>query len=519
MVFYRKYRSKTIEELDSAYVRDTLYSVLSKDIPHAFLFTGQKGLGKTSTARIIAKVVNCNKRSKPQLKTKNYEKSDKKIDFVDGVEPCNECEQCVSIMNGTNMDVVEIDAASNRGIDEMRAIREKIWLAPLSAAKKVYIIDEVHMLTTEAFNALLKTLEEPPEFAMFILCTTEPQKIPGTILSRCFHVQLSLATNDEIVRSLTRVIKGEKLEADKEALYAIARMSDGGFREGVKILEEMSMLAADRRITAQLVEERYQVSSIKYQVSSMFEALIKRDTKSGLQIIEEVSTKGTDIKFFLQQLIGFLHESLLEEAGIKNNLEFTINKLKFSIEEIKILFELFSKAYADMRTAVLPQLPLELAIIEYISAKQNIDGKPDISEKREATDVTVATLKKQVGEKLKLKALTVNKDIIDDKKPQETPIKLELLKAYTNGEATKEWMETLWKAVIAEMREHNHTIAGVLRSCTINKYDKKLLVIGTAYKFHKERLDDVKAQLALKSVCKRLTGNDVEIGIELSSKS
>src|SRR5215469_4743338 len=198
MVFYRKYRPQHISDLDSASVRQTLYAVLQKNIPHAFLFTGPKGLGKTSTARIVAKVVNCEKRKKGET------------------EPCNICSQCVSIASGTNVDVLEIDAASNRGIDEIRELKEKIRLAPVLAIQKVYIIDEVHMLTTEAFNALLKTLEEPPEHAMFILCTTEAHKVPETIVSRCFQIMFKPATDQEIARSLERVAKGENLKIEKD---------------------------------------------------------------------------------------------------------------------------------------------------------------------------------------------------------------------------------------------------------------------------------------------------------------
>src|ERR1700722_6921705 len=205
MVFYRKYRPQKIDYLDSAAVRDTLHAVLQNDVSHAFLFTGPKGLGKTSTARIVAKVVNCERRKKGE------------------VEPCNECDQCVSITNGTNVDVLEIDAASNRGIDEIRELKEKIRLAPVAAKRKVYIIDEVHMLTTEAFNALLKTLEEPPEHAMFILCTTEAHKVPETIISRCFQVQFKPAKDKEIARSLTRIIEGEEINIEKDVLRVISQ--------------------------------------------------------------------------------------------------------------------------------------------------------------------------------------------------------------------------------------------------------------------------------------------------------
>ena len=200
MVFYLKYRPQKIEDLDSLEVKERLSKVLSsKSLPHAFLFTGPKGLGKTSTARIVAKSINCEKKGT-------------------GSEPCNKCESCKSITDGTNLDVIEIDGASNRGIDEIRDLREKIRLTPASSPKKIYIIDEVHMLTTEAFNALLKTLEEPPAHVVFILCTTEPQKVPPTIISRCFHVIFKRASETELMSSFNRIVKGEGLNIDKEAL-------------------------------------------------------------------------------------------------------------------------------------------------------------------------------------------------------------------------------------------------------------------------------------------------------------
>src|SRR3989344_9219205 len=231
MVFYRKYRPQTIEELDSREVREKLTSILLRPSSfHALLFTGPKGLGKTSAARIVAKAINCEK-------INDYSKGQK---LKGALEPCNKCHQCTSITNGTNIDILEIDGASNRGIDEIRDLREKIKLSPAQALKKIYIIDEVHTLTTEAFNALLKTLEEPPPHVIFILCTTEPQKVPETIVSRCFHISFKLATQQELLSSFTRIAKKEKLDFEKEALSYIAEMSDGSFRDGVKILDELA---------------------------------------------------------------------------------------------------------------------------------------------------------------------------------------------------------------------------------------------------------------------------------------
>ena len=220
MTLYLKYRSQILDELDLQNVRESLKKIVAaKKIPHAFLFSGPKGTGKTSAARILAKVVNC---EKPQS----------------WGEPCNNCYQCLSINKGDNLDCIEIDAASHRGIDDIRILRDGVKLVPAKAKIKIYIIDEAHMLTTEASNALLKTLEEPPKHVMFILATTNPEKLIDTIRSRCTQINFRKATSSEIIRSLKRVIKGEKLKTDENSLSIIASVSDGSFRDAIKILEQ-----------------------------------------------------------------------------------------------------------------------------------------------------------------------------------------------------------------------------------------------------------------------------------------
>jgi DNA polymerase III subunit gamma/tau len=474
------------------------------------------------------------------------------------------------------MDVVEIDAASNRGIDEIRDLREKIWLAPLRASRKVYIIDEVHMLTTEAFNALLKTLEEPPGHAMFILCTTEFQKVPATILSRCFVIQFHPATDEELARSFRRIVKGEGIDITDEALAYIAGLSDGGFRDGVKVLEEMSLVANGRQITKELVEEKYQVSSIKLQVSSMLEGLVQRDAKKCLEIVEDLVGRGTDVRYFMQELMEALHEELLRQTGVKN-LEFPAirrtgripgnpadrqnsrqsgGQAEFGIREIKLLYELFSKAYSEMRFSVLAQLPLELAVLEYVEIMINdkwqmANGEEDSTAKGEEQrpksrgsgeqggsnvslqndkggddgSVTLSKLRRQVNNNLKMQAVNGVKDnenVVVSKTKTVVKSDVELLQVPASGVVSAEWLEVLWKNIILEMKQYNHTIAGVLRSCSIRSYDNlpagrqgKLLVISAGFPFHKERLDDMKARQELKRVCKLLTGNDVEIEVEL----
>ena len=496
MVFYRKYRPQRVDDLDSTSVRETLQAVLQKNIPHAFLFTGPKGLGKTSTARIVAKVVNCEKRKKGEI------------------EPCNTCDQCVSITNGTNVDILEIDAASNRGIDEIRELKEKIRLAPVGAKRKVYIIDEVHMLTTEAFNALLKTLEEPPPHAMFILCTTEAHKVPETIVSRCFQIMFKPATEEELVRSFKRIVDGEKIKIDLEALKYIAQLSDRGFRDGVKVLDEINLTSQGREITKDVIESTYKTTKTEMYVFGLFNALEKRETKEGLHVVQTLLDDGVDFKYFLNHVIEEFHFYLLEKVGV---LRGTKPKHSFTLEEIKQLTELFSNAYTEMKTAVLPQLPLELAVIEWCeSKKETIRVSNEIVTTQE--EVSVSSLRKQAGTIKKLKALYGEKKAEPvDTKVEVTTTSVELMHTNGNGPVTKEWMDLFWKNLIGEMKKYNHTVAGVLRGCTIKSYADQKLVIQTAYKFHKERLDDMKNRDALLRISKLLTGKDVVITVELKT--
>lgn len=513
MVFYRKYRPQTIDDLDSASVRDTLHAVLQKDIPHAFLFTGPKGLGKTSTARIVAKVVNCEARKKGV------------------VEPCNECDQCRSITNGTNVDVLEIDAASNRGIDEIRELKEKIRLAPVAAKRKVYIIDEVHMLTTEAFNALLKTLEEPPDHAMFILCTTEAHKVPETIVSRCFQIMFRPATEEELVRSFKRIVKGEKIAIDDEALQLIASMADGGFRDGVKILEEISLFSNGVSITKEFIEKHNNTTGVSLDVNEFLNALSKGHKKNAvdaLRIIDTVTKQGLSSKYFIEQILLRLHQALQNKMGLA---KYPVNLADFEVEDISKLTTLFSKAYQDTKYAVLPQLPLELAVIEWCEEKSSpekhtdpapvADSGPSVAAKKsyvaEDTEVSVSSLRKQVGNMKKIKALYGDKAAkpVATEETEVTTTTVELMHTNGDGTITNEWLDHFWRNLITEMKLHNHTVAGVLRGCTIKSFADQKLVIQTAYKFHKERLDDMKNREALLKISKLLTGKDVTIEVEL----
>ncbi|MEK7559323.1 MAG: DNA polymerase III subunit gamma/tau [Patescibacteria group bacterium] len=472
MVFYRKYRPQNIEELDSKSVREKLVSVLSKDDTHAMLFTGPKGLGKTSTARIVAKILNCEKLTEKDRKAGK-------------LTPCNKCDQCISITNGSNIDVLEIDGASNRGIDEIRDLREKIKLSAARANKKVYIIDEVHMLTTEAFNALLKTLEEPPSHVVFILCTTEPHKVPATIASRCFQITFKKATDEELLRAFARISKAEKIDADKDAFTEIAKFADGSFRDGVKVLEELSAVARGKKITKEFVQKTYQIGDIDKNIDEMVESLVNKDVKGGINLVGNLVEQGIDMKYFMETLIGGLHKILLEKVGVsKPSSKFTE---RIELQDLKKLIELLSEATGKIKFSVLPQLPLEIVIIEW-AVKDSSDAEV-VHKNFHTHNAGELGLKnpKAVG------ANVISENFVDS--PH----------------------QNMLQELIDKVKIENQPVAGFLRGCAVSDFKNGALILEAKFQFHKDKLEDPKAKEIIEDALKEITGKSTKVSFVLKS--
>src|SRR5438045_7968463 len=280
---YRRYRSQTFAEvIGQEHVTRTLKNAIaSGQVAHAYLLAGARGIGKTSIARIIAKAVNC-------PKAKNG-------------DPCDACETCVSIREGRSLDLIEIDAASNRGIDEMRDLREKVKFAPSQGQYKVYVIDEAHQLTTEAFNALLKTLEEPPAHVIFILATTESQKIPATIVSRTQRFDLRRIPHKGVIAQLAKIVEQEKLQADPAALDAIARHAQGSLRDAESMLD-MVIAFANGAITLTEVDDLLGASDCE-ETAALFDALAAADAAKGVELIGRLVDDGRDLRLFVRRAI------------------------------------------------------------------------------------------------------------------------------------------------------------------------------------------------------------------------
>lgn len=352
LALYRKWRPQTFGDIigQEHVVRTLKNAVESGRTGHAYLFCGTRGTGKTTTAKVLAKALNCAERA--------------------GAEPCNACESCKNITDGLSVDVIEIDAASNRGIDEIRDLREKIKFAPAVARFRVYIIDEVHMLTNEAFNALLKTLEEPPRHAVLILATTEPHKVPLTILSRCQRFDFRRIEPADIIRRLNEVAAGAGLEVDEEALRLIARAAEGGLRDALSILDQGAAFG-EMKITAADVHNILGTVRID-ALNKMAGYLSAGEAGPALSLVAELTSGGKDLRFFAREMAGYLRALLLEKIVPGSSAReawgdpavMAARTSEFSMPGLLRAAEIMAGTEQEMKWSSQPRIILELALVK-----------------------------------------------------------------------------------------------------------------------------------------------------------
>jgi DNA polymerase-3 subunit gamma/tau len=492
-VFYRKWRPQTLSEVvGQEPVTQTLrHAVESGKIAHAYLFCGPRGTGKTSMARILAKAVNCPNQA--------------------GGEPCNACDMCRSITEGRALDVIEIDAASNRGIDEIRSLREKANYAPSLARYKVYIIDEVHMLTEAACNALLKTLEEPPPHVIFVLATTEAHKVIATIVSRCQRFNFHRLRQTEIMDKLKLICKKEKIHIEPDSLELIARAATGSLRDAENILQQMIAYYGNQIELDQIQAELG--ISWDSRVRQLARCVVSRDVAAGLKVINSLNSDGVDLRQFNLGLIEYLRGLLLAKSQCEEALDVTsedlaeMGSLATDAPLDYLLKAVKSFSSIDFRSDNYSALSLELALLGCALSppsgqEQLTTTKP--SEIADATEITESL------EKAEVPAALDSSEI-----PSEVPVALDSTEVPSKEVPQDiDYLRGRWREFIKSLRGEGSSgnLDAFLRSaCDPVALEDDTLVLGFYYSFHKEKIEDAKYRHLVEKKLKEVFGRPYKI--------
>lgn len=416
VTLYRKYRPKGFEEIagEQEIVQTLKNSLKSNRLAHAYLFTGPRGVGKTSIARLMAKGVNC---------------------LTNGITdtPCNVCENCKEISMGNFLDLIEIDAASNRGIDEIRQLKEKINYSPTKGRKKVYIIDEVHMLTKEAFNALLKTLEEPPEHVLFILATTEPDKILPTIISRCQRYDFKSVNYRDMREKLLYIVDSEGYKIDEPSLVAIYEASGGSMRDSISILERLMINTEEKNIVIEKTEDVLGITPLK-TIDLFIEAIENKNQSQGIELLEDIWKNSIDIELFFKDLAKRAKDRI-----IKGDLE-----TEKGLEIIDTIYDILSKFRYEE----------DKRLIGYVILNR-------LTERKE---------KEVIVEKIIEKVQEIDKDVVDI---SENDVNQEIVSKVTYDEVKKSWNK-----IIEESKKVKMTFGAFLIKAYFKDFSNNTLTIG-----------------------------------------
>ncbi|MFA7600695.1 MAG: DNA polymerase III subunit gamma/tau [Patescibacteria group bacterium] len=495
-VLYQKYRPQKFSEiLGQNNIKITLQNeILHNKIAHAYLFCGPRAVGKTTLARVLAKAVNCTNRKENEY------------------EPCNNCESCLSINGFSNLDVVEIDAASNTGVDNVREnIISLSRIISTNNKYKVFIIDEVHMLSLSAFNALLKTLEEPPANVIFILCTTEAYKVPLTIISRCERFDFKKISTSDMILKLENIVKKEKIKADREVLELIASKSDGHLRDAESLLSqiisisdnEINMTSASLVIPYNNLEEN--INFLKF--------LSKKDAVSAIELVNNLFLNGVNLKIFLTDLIELLRKMILSKMNnslsttlgldLSEKMEIKISELssQFEINELIFLSEKFLDNLRDIGSHFIPQMPVELSVIDFCGNNKvdNIKKNPELE--------NIKPIQKKISKS------NLDESVSEEKNKENSHSKIESsnLSSLNKGILSLDEILNLWPEFLMKLKPHNHSLSFVMQSCQISSINSNKICLAFKYKLHKDRLDNPEIKNIINKILKDVYKTDLTI--------
>ena len=531
---YRRWRSRNFAEIvGQQHVTRTLKNALVQGrMSHAYLFCGPRGIGKTSAARVLAKAANCE-------------------NLRDG-EPCGSCRPCTTISEGRCLDVIEIDAASNRGIDDVRELRDKINFAPSEVRYKFYILDEVHMLSNEAFNALLKTLEEPPPHAVFVLVTTESHKLPATVLSRCQRFDFRRINLPDLIDRLKQVCVGEGLEVETDAVELIARLSTGSLRDAESLLDQLVSYCGNK-ITLEdvrMVVGMTESESARKLVGHLFEG----DIPSGLRLISDVAGGGADLRQFAREVVEYLRNLMLVKVGggdlelesLPKEILAEMNVLAGRISPVQIVqsIRLFGAVESGQRTYSHSQLPLELAFVEAVlqgdkgfgehaaspvadssgAAAQQIPNRQPSgdrlpSDRPLARHSVKAAASHPVGHARLEAPGPLRVDVPQVASPSDT--KKDLQSASDRDLPVAKGVSDLvreWSSVVAALGSIDKRIQALVRACRPIDVEGDTVVLGFFYKFHRDAIDEQSNRALVEKVLSEVRGTPSRVRCVVSPR-
>lgn len=515
LVLARKWRPQVFEEVvGQRTITQTLQNAIAQSrVAHAFLFAGARGVGKTSTARILAKALNCEKGPH--------------------INPCNQCIQCKEITEGNSLDVIEIDGASNRGVEEIRELRENVRYTPAKSRYKIYIIDEVHMLTREAFNALLKTLEEPPPHIIFIFATTEPHKIPATILSRCQRYDFKRIPLKEILNTLKQIAEKEEIQISPRSLMLIAREAEGSMRDAQSLLDQVISYGG-KEIRDEDVEEILGVIDQKILYETI-EAIADQDPQRCIEVVQHLYHYGYDIQHFCRELLHYLRDLILikvsrepeelldfdgeELEGLKKQAE------KFQFEHLDHLFHLLLRGEQEIVQSTFPRIMLEMTLIRMATLRSLLP-----------IDEIIEKLEKMGGEKDKIETFKKEKiqERVQPPAKGSPPIKESLKETGTRGSIPsreeypevnlsereeklkndRPFEEETWKELLDFTRGKNPILGSFLSFGTPLHLDEEKVEIGFEKdSFHYERILEKPYRNQLESICQEFFNKKMKVMI------